>query len=74
MRRKLTLTIDEEIYQALHRVVPPRHISQFIEDVIRPHIVGDEILANAYKEASEDVERESEADEWIEGVLDGDLS
>jgi len=32
------------------------------------------IKANAYKEASADVERESKADEWTEGLLDGDLS
>ena len=39
MRKKLTITIDEEVYEGLRRVVGPRHISGFIETLARPHVV-----------------------------------
>ena len=39
MNKKLTITVDEEVYAGLYRVVGPRRISQFIEDLLRPHVV-----------------------------------
>ncbi len=32
VNKKLTITVDEEVYTGLYRVVGPRRISQFIED------------------------------------------
>lgn len=40
MQKELTITIDEEVYEELNRSVGPEHISQFIESLIRPHIIG----------------------------------
>ena len=37
MRRKLTITVSEKIYEG--RTVGPRRISQFIEDLVRPHVI-----------------------------------
>ena len=39
MQRKLTLTIDEEVYNGLRAVIGPRKISRFIEELVRPHVV-----------------------------------
>ncbi|MCZ7663116.1 MAG: hypothetical protein M5U22_09395 [Thermoleophilia bacterium] len=39
MRRKLTITVDEEVHEGLRRVVGPRHISRFLEALARPHVV-----------------------------------
>ena len=33
MQKKLTLTIDAEVYEGLRSVIGPRKISRFIEDV-----------------------------------------
>ena len=71
MRRKLTLSIDEEVYNALYQKIPPRGISKFIEDTIRPYLISDAKLAEAYMEASFDEEREFEAEEWTEALLEG---
>jgi hypothetical protein len=65
MQKKLTLTIDEEVYDGLRRHIGPRKISKFIEDLVRPHVVHPD-LESAYSEMSEDKEREREAGEWTE--------
>ena len=39
MQKKLTITIDEDVYAGLYRVVGRRKISRFIESLVRPHVV-----------------------------------
>lgn len=72
MRRKLTITIDEEVYEALHRVAGKRHVSQFIEKLARPHVIFDKNIEASYREMSQDLEREKEASEWSDGLI-GDV-
>ncbi len=67
MRRKLTITLDEEVYKGLYRKVGPRRISRFLEKLARPHVV-DENLAGAYREMAADDQREAEAQEWVENL------
>ena len=64
MQKKLTVTIDEEVYKGLREVIGPRKISRFIEDLVRPHVTKKDIYA-AYKEMAADEVRESEALEWM---------
>ena len=71
MQKKLTITIDEKVYQGLYSVVGPRHISQFIENLVRPHVLLPDMEA-AYKEMAEEEEREAEALGWAESTL-GDV-
>jgi predicted CopG family antitoxin len=68
MQKKLTITIDEKVYEGLHTVIGPRRISQFIEDLVRPHVVGDDLEA-AYRQMAEDEAREAEALEWAEALI-----
>lgn len=68
MRKKLTITVDEAVYDGLYRVVGPHRISQFIEELIRPHVVERD-LADAYAQMAADEIREAEVDEWIEALL-----
>jgi predicted CopG family antitoxin len=72
MQKKLTVTIDEEVYEGLHEVIGPRKISRFIEDLVRPHVTKKDIYAG-YKEMAADEVRESEALEWAE-VTFGDVN
>lgn len=72
MQKKLTITVDQEVYDGLYRVVGPRRISQFIETLLRPHVVK-EGLADAYAEMAADEAREAEADAWSEGLV-GDVA
>jgi len=71
MQKKLTLTIDEEVYNGLRAVIGPGKISRFIQELVRPHVVRNDIYA-AYKEMSVDQALESEALEWAEGTF-GDI-
>jgi predicted CopG family antitoxin len=71
MQKKLTVTIDEEVYEGLRKVIGPRKISRFIEDLIRPHVTQKDIYS-AYKEMAADEVRESEALEWAEATF-GDI-
>lgn len=72
MQKKLTITVDEKVYDGLRKRVGPRRISHFIEDLVRPHVI-DEELEIAYAQMAEDEQRESEALEWAEAVI-GDIS
>jgi predicted CopG family antitoxin len=72
MQKKLTVTIDEEVYEGLRDVIGPRKISRFIEDLVRPHVIKKELYA-AYKEMAADEVRESEALEWAEATF-GDVN
>ena len=67
MQKKLTLTIDEEVYEGLQEVVRRRKISRFIEDLVRPHVVRRELYA-AYEKMAADQVREEEALEWAEAT------
>lgn len=45
MQRKLTVTIDEEVYRGRHIVIGPGKTRRFIEDRVRPHVVPRELYA-----------------------------
>lgn len=68
MQKKLTITIDEEVYEGLYREVGRRRISGFIETLVRPHVTQAGMEA-AYKEMAEDRRREDEALTWSEALL-----
>ena len=68
MQKKLTITIDEGVYEGLHKVIGPRKISKFVEELVRPHVIQPNLEA-AYAEMAKDEEREKEALEWAEGLI-----
>jgi hypothetical protein len=68
VQKKLTITVDAAVYDGLYRRVGPRRISQFIEDLVRPHVL-DEGLLEAYAEMAADESREAEAVEWSDAML-----
>ena len=72
MQKKLTITVDEQVYEGLHSVVGRRRISQFIESLVRPHVVKHS-LESAYRKMALDEAREREALEWSEGTI-GDVA
>lgn len=72
MLKKLTITIDEKVYNGLYEVIGKRKISHFLEELARPHVINDK-LAAAYREMAADEEREAEAMSWSEGTL-GDIN
>jgi predicted CopG family antitoxin len=72
MTRKLTITIDDEVYEGLYKRVGRRKISRFLESLARPHVV-DADLESAYRKMASDESREADAEEWAEGLI-GDVA
>ena len=72
MQKKLTITLDEQVYDGLHTVIGRRNISQFIESLVRPYVIGAELEA-AYQQMAADEDREAEALEWAEVTI-GDVA
>lgn len=72
MQKKLTITVDERVYKGLHTVIGPRRISQFIESLVRPHVVGKD-LELAYQKLAQEEAREAESLEWAEATI-GDIA
>lgn len=68
MQKKLTITIDEKVYEGLYRVVGSGKISQFIERLVRPHVLQTD-LERAYAQMAQDEEREAEAYAWSEALI-----
>jgi len=72
MTKKLTITIDDEVYEGLYRRIGPRRISRFLEALARPHVIDEEFEAEYTAMAADEI-REAEAAEWSENLL-GDAS
>jgi hypothetical protein len=72
MQKKLTISIDEAVYEGLHRVIGRRNISRFLEGLARPHILP-AAIDEAYRQMAADEARETEAMEWAEGLV-GDVA
>jgi predicted CopG family antitoxin len=68
MQKKLTITVDEEVYEGLHKIIGPGKISKFIENLVRPHVVRPN-LESAYAQMAKDKKREAEAVEWAEATF-----
>lgn len=71
MHRKMTITLDEVVYEGLYRTIGKRKMSQFIEDLVRPHVL-DSTLDAGYQAMAKDLSRENEALEWCNSLA-GDM-
>lgn len=69
--KKLTITVDDDVYAGLRARVGPRRVSRFLNDLARPLVVED-ALEEGYREMAADEEREREALEWSEALI-GDV-
>jgi hypothetical protein len=61
MQKKLTLSIDAEIYEALHKVAGKRKIGRFIENLVRPYI---ESLDGSKARSAQDEDQEAAVMPW----------
>jgi predicted CopG family antitoxin len=65
MHKKLTITVDEQVYDGLHKIIGRGNISKFIEGLVRPHVVHAD-LESAYAQMAEDRKGEKKAQTWVE--------
>jgi predicted CopG family antitoxin len=72
MHRKLTITLDGQVYEGLHKVIGRRRMSAFIESLLRPHVIDTDVEAG-YQQMAQDQDHETEALEGAEATC-GDVS
>jgi predicted CopG family antitoxin len=68
MHKRMTITLDEAVYDGLYRTVGKRRMSQFIENLVKPHVL-DTTLDDGYRAMAADTEREMEAQAWTNGLI-----
>ena len=68
MQKKLTITIDAQVYDGLQTRIGRRDISRFIESVVRPHVMENDLLVG-YQQMAADEQHEAEALEWTDGLI-----
>ena len=68
MPKKLTITVDAEVYDGLHSIIGRRRISRFLNDPARPHVVGQD-PTRGYAAMAADEAREAEAEAWADALL-----
>lgn len=67
MHKRMTITLDEAVYEGLYRTVGKRRMSQFIEDLLKPHVV-DTLLDDGYQAMAAAQTREVEALAWCNAL------
>jgi len=65
--KKLTITVDDDVYDGLRRTIGQRRISRFLNDLARPHVMPGK-LAEGYRAMAADEAREREASEWVDNL------
>jgi len=72
MHKRMTITLDEDVYDGLYRRIGKRRMSQFIEELVRPHVM-DTALEAGYQALATDEQQEAEASEWCNALI-GDVA
>jgi mRNA interferase MazF len=65
LSKKLTITVDDEVYEALHTVIGGRRLSRFLNDLARPYVTARDLI-EGYRAMAANEEYEREAQEWVE--------
>lgn len=67
-KKKLTITVDPQVYDGLQKFIGARKISSFLNALAKPYVIS-EALEDSYRQMSEDTGRENKAAEWAENLL-----
>lgn len=73
MQKRMTITMDEDVYEGLFRVVGRGKVSQFLQELARPHVLQNAALDEGYRAMAADVQYEAAAGQWIDGLI-GDMA
>jgi hypothetical protein len=68
MQKKLTITLDQDVYEGLRTVIGPGKISRFVQQLVKPYVVRPN-LESAYEDMAKDEKREKSALEWAEATF-----
>ena len=71
MQKRMTITMDEDVYEGLFRVVGRGKVSYFLQELARPHVLQNAALEDGYRAMAADAEYEAAAGEWVKGLIGG---
>ncbi|MGH6957210.1 MAG: hypothetical protein ACREEW_11160 [Caulobacteraceae bacterium] len=66
--RKLTITVDDEVYVGLKARVGARRISRFLNDLAKP-LVSEAALLEGYRRMAADADEGREATAWVDALI-----
>ena len=69
MARKLTILLDDRVYERLHAVAGKRRVGRLVEQLVRDRFLRED-LDTAYAALAADERREAEALDWAEATLE----
>jgi len=67
--RKLTILLDDRVYERLHAAAGKRRVGRFVEQLVRDRLPPED-LDGAYAAMAAEEQRESEAVAWAEATLE----
>jgi hypothetical protein len=67
MSKKLTIPVDDDLYEGLHQMIGRRRINRFLNDLARPHVMAHDLI-EGYRAMAADEEYEREAQEWVQNL------
>lgn len=68
----ITLTLPEDLVKDLHLYISNRQISKFVAQMVEQGLkIKKELLAREFQEASQDIERNTEIEQWDAIIGDG---
>ena len=53
MRKKMTITLSKQVNDGFYRTISKRRMSQFIEDLLRPHVLDNTLDAGYWDMAAD---------------------
>ncbi len=68
MYKRMTISIHEDVHEALMRVIGRGKVSKFLEELAKPIVLKNDLLDD-YKNMAEDTQREEEALIWAEELI-----
>ena len=71
MQKRLTISMDEDVYNGLLRVIGRGKVGHFLQELARPLVLENLDLNEGYRAMAADREREDEAAEWVSGLTNG---
>jgi len=68
-KQKVTIALDEQIYQGLVEKVGKRKIGAYLSQIARPHVIISD-LDQVYAAMAADESREREVQDWQDAPID----
>ena len=67
--KKITILVDERVYAGIRKKAGRGNVGKFISKIVKPYVLEEDEINNAYMKMSNDCDREKNAQEWSEFLM-----